>query len=445
MCGMFRFLEEKFVPVAARVGSQRHLVAIRDGFITIMPLTIVGSLAVLVNNLPIKFYQNALDAIWKHETWTQWGGNVWGATFGIISLLLAFTIAYNLAKSYDKDGLSAGVISLSTYLTFGTFGEGGLTGLTTGTGGIFIAIIVALLSTELFCKLTGNPKLLIKMPNGVPPAVSKSFAALLPAIITIGLFALVRTIISAGFDIPDIVGSFYSAVQEPFMGLTNSWIAALLLAFIPTFLWTLGVHGANIIEPFMQTINLPAIEANVKAISSGEIAPYIVNKPFFDAFINMGGSGTTIALIIAIFIFARKNKQYNTVGKLSAAPGLFNINEPLLFGLPIVLNPVLFVPFILTPMVNVTIAFFATKWGFVPAATVSPPWTTPPIINGFLATQSWQGAALSIVLIVVAVCIYLPFISMANRMAKQNELRAAEAESQKGQQVTKLENQKVEV
>ncbi|MFJ3386528.1 PTS sugar transporter subunit IIC [Lysinibacillus sp. NPDC086135] len=442
---MFRFLEEKFVPVAARVGNQRHLVAIRDGFITIMPLTIVGSLAVLVNNLPIKFYQNALDAIWKHETWTQWGGNVWGATFGIISLLLAFTIAYHLAKSYDKDGLSAGVISFSTYLTFGTFGEGGLTGLTTGTGGIFIAIIIALLSTELFCKLTGNPKLLIKMPNGVPPAVSKSFATLLPAIITIGLFALVRTIISAGFDIPDIVGSFYSAVQEPFMGLTNSWVAALLLAFIPTFLWTLGVHGANIIEPFMQTINLPAIEKNVEAISSGEIAPYIVNKPFFDAFINMGGSGTTIALIIAIFIFARKNKQYNTVGKLSAAPGLFNINEPLLFGLPIVLNPVLFVPFILTPMVNVTIAFFATKWGFVPAATVSPPWTTPPIINGFLATQSWQGAALSIVLIVVAVCIYLPFISMANRMAKQNELRAAEAEAQKEQQVTKLESQKVEV
>ncbi len=442
---MFRFLEEKFVPVAARVGNQRHLVAIRDGFITIMPLTIVGSLAVLVNNLPIKFYQNALDAIWKHETWTQWGGNVWGATFGIISLLLAFTIAYNLAKSYDKDGLSAGVISFSTYLTFGTFGEGGLTGLTTGTGGIFIAIIIALLSTELFCKLTGNPKLLIKMPNGVPPAVSKSFAALLPAIITIGLFALVRTIISAGFDIPDIVGSFYTAIQEPFMGLTNSWVAALLLAFIPTFLWTLGVHGANIIEPFMQTINLPAIEANVKAISSGEIAPYIVNKPFFDAFINMGGSGTTIALIIAIFIFARKNKQYNAVGKLSAAPGIFNINEPLLFGLPIVLNPVLFVPFILTPMVNVTIAFFATKWGFVPAATVSPPWTTPPIINGFLATQSWQGAALSIVLIVVAVCIYLPFISIANRMAKHNEVRAAQTESQNEQQVTKLENQKIEV
>ncbi|WP_420798444.1 PTS sugar transporter subunit IIC [Lysinibacillus parviboronicapiens] len=430
MWGMFRFLEEKFVPVAARVGNQRHLVAIRDGFITIMPLTIVGSLAVLINNLPIDFYQNALDSIWKHETWTQWGGNMWGATFGIISLLLAFTIAYNLAKSYDKDGLSAGVISLSSYMTFGTFGEGGLTDLTTGTGGIFIAIIIALLSTEVFCRLSGNRRLLIKMPDGVPPAVSKSFAALLPAIITIGIFALVRTIISAGFDIPDIVGSFYAAIQEPFMGLTNTWVAALLLAFIPTFLWTLGVHGANIIEPFMQTINLPAIDANVAAISAGEAAPYIVNKPFFDAFINMGGSGTTIALIIAIFIIARKNKQYNTVGKLSTAPGIFNINEPLLFGLPIVLNPILFIPFILTPMINVTIAFFATKWGWVPAATVPVPWTTPPIINGFLVTQSWRGAVLSILLIVVAVCIYLPFLAMANRVAKQEEKRNAELETQ---------------
>ncbi len=427
---MFRFLEEKFVPLAARIGSQRHLVAIRDGFITIMPLTIVGSLAVLINNLPIDFYQNALDSIWKHETWTQWGGNIWSATFNILSLLLAVSIAYNLAKSYNKDGLSAAVISLSSYLTFGTFGEGGLTGLTTGTGGIFIAIIVSLLSTEVFCRLSGNSKLLIKMPEGVPPAVSKSFAALLPAIITIGVFALVRTIISAGFDMPDIVGSFYSAIQEPFMGLTNTWVAAIILAFIPAFLWTLGVHGANIIDPFMQTINSAAIDANVAAISAGKVAPYIVNKPFFDAFVNMGGSGTTIALIIAIFIIARKNKQYNTVGKLSAAPGLFNINEPLLFGLPIVLNPILFIPFILTPMVNVTIAFFVTKWGWVPAATVVAPWTTPPVINGFLVTQSWTGAVLSLALIVISVCIYLPFIAMANRIAKQQERKAEQAQEQ---------------
>lgn len=420
---MFRFLEEKFVPVAARIGNQRHLVAIRDGFITVMPLIIIGSLAVLINSLPIKFYQNALDSIWDHGTWTQWGGNMWGATFGIISLLLAFSISYHLAKSYDKDGLSAGVIGLSSYLTFGTFGEGGLSGLTTGTGGIFVAIIIALLSSEVFCRLSGKSRLLIKMPDGVPPAVSKSFAALLPAIITVALFALVRTIISAGFTIPDIIGSFYSTVQEPFMGLTNTWAAALILAFIPAFLWTLGIHGGNIIEPFMQSINLQAIDANVAAIAAGKTAPYIINKPFFDAFVNMGGAGTTIALVIAIFIIGRKNKQYKTVGNLSAAPGIFNINEPLLFGLPIVLNPILFIPFILTPMINVTIAYFVTKWGMVPAATIAAPWTTPPIINGFLVTQSWQGAVLSFVLIAISVCIYLPFVAMANRTAKMKEAK----------------------
>lgn len=421
---MFSFLEKYFVPVASRIGSQRHLVAIRDGFIAIMPLTIIGSFAVLINNLPVKMYQNALDSIWDHGTWTQWGGNMWGATFGIISILLAFCVAYQLAKSYNKDGLSAGVIGLSSYMTFGTFGEGGLSGLSTGTGGLFVAIIIALLSSELFSRLSGNSKLIIKMPETVPPAVSRSFAALLPAIITVSLFALVRTIISAGFDIPDIIGSFYTAIQEPFMGLTNTWVAALILAFIPVFLWTLGVHGANIIEPFMQSINLPAIDANVAAITAGEVAPYIINKPFFDAFVNMGGSGTTIALIIAIFIIARKNKQYNTVGKISTGPGLFNINEPLLFGLPIVLNPVLFIPFILTPMVNVSIAYFATKWGMVPAATIAAPWTTPPIINGFLVTQSWAGAVLSLLLIIISVCIYLPFVAMANRTTKAQENKA---------------------
>ncbi len=419
---MFKFLEEKFVPVASRVGNQRHLVAIRDGFIVIMPLIIAGSLAVLINNLPIKAYKNFMNSIFGEGIWTQWGGNVWGATFAIVSLLISFTIAYSLSKSYGKDALAGGVIGLASYMTFATYGDGGLTGLTTGTGGIFLAIILSLVSAEMFTRLSGNPRLLVKMPAGVPDAVAKSFASLFPAIITIGLLALIRTLISVLFDAPDVIGQFYTLVQEPFMGLTNSWTAALILAFVPAFFWTFGIHGANIIDPFMQTINLDAIARNVEALEAGQVAPYIINKPFFDAFVNMGGSGTTIALIIAIFIVSRKNKQYSTVGKLSAAPGLFNINEPLIFGLPIVLNPILFVPFILTPMVNVSIAYFVTKAGWVPAATVAAPWTTPPIINGWLVTQSLSGAILSVVLIGVAVLIYTPFLLAANRAAaKQNQ------------------------
>lgn len=442
---MFRFFEEKFVPAAARIGNQRHLVAIRDGFITIMPLTIAGSLAVIINNLPIKGYQKLMDSIWAHGTWTQWGGNVWSATFAIMSLLLAFTVSYHLAKSYGKDGLSAGAIGLSCYLTFGTFGEGGLSGLTTGTGGIFVALIAALVSSELFSRLSGNKRLLIKMPDGVPPAVTKSFAALLPAIITISLFALVRTIISTSFDMSDIIASFYSAVQEPFMGLTNTWVAALILAFVPVFFWSFGIHGANIIDPFMQTINADAIAKNVQALNAGEVAPYIINKPFFDAFVNMGGSGTTIALVIAIFLFARRNKQYTTVGKVGAAPSLFNINEPLMFGLPIILNPSLVIPFVLTPMINVSIAYFVTKWGWVPAATVATPWMVPPVINGWLTTQSWTGGVLSVVLIAISVCIYLPFIVAASRTKVDKTEGKKQSTTNQSELMKKPEAEKVNV
>ncbi|GEK33353.1 PTS sugar transporter subunit IIC [Kurthia sibirica] len=427
---MFKFFEEKFVPVAARIGNQRHLVAVRDGFLALMPLTIVGSLAVLFNNLPIKFYQTFMDSIWKHETWTQWGGNMWNATFGMMSIFLAITIAYNLAKSYDKDPLGAGVISLAAYMTFGTFGEGGISGLTSGTGGIFIAIIIALISTEIFTRLLGNPRMLIKMPDSVPPAVSKSFAALFPAIITIGLFALVRTVISNTADMPDIISSFYATVQAPFQSLTNSWSAGVIIALVPVFFWFFGVHGANIIEPFMQTINIDSVAANMKAVSSGLEAPYIITKPFFDAFVNMGGSGTSLALIVAMFLVARKNKQYMTVGKLSAAPGLFNINEPLLFGLPIILNPVLFIPFIITPVVVMSIAYFSMKFGLVPKTTIAVPWTTPPILNGILATQSWRGGVLSIVNLVVAFFIYLPFVAMAGRVQKEELILEEEHEEQ---------------
>lgn len=418
---MFKFLEEKFVPVAARIGNQRHLVAVRDGFLALMPLTIIGSLAVLFNNLPIKFYQKFMDSIWDHAIWTQWGGNMWNATFGMMSILLAVTIAYNLAKSYGKDPLAAGIISLSAYMTFGTFGEGGITGLTSGTGGIFIAIIIALLSTELFTRLLGSKKMIIKMPESVPPAVAKSFAALFPAIITIGVFALIRTIISTSFGVPDLVSAFYSAIQEPFQHLTNSWGAGLIIALVPVFFWFFGIHGANIIEPFMQTINLDSVAKNMEAITAGNEAPYIITKPFFDAFVNMGGSGTSIALIIAIFLVAKRNKQYMTVGKLSLAPGIFNINEPLLFGLPIILNPVLFIPFLLTPVVTMTIAYFSMKTGLVPKTTIAVPWTTPPILNGILATQSWRGGLLSVVNLLVAFFMYLPFVAMAGRVQDEEQ------------------------
>ncbi len=413
MDSFIAFMEKHFIPHASKIGAQRHLVAIRDAFVVSMPLMILGSLAVLLNNLPIPVFQDFMNNVLGEELWKSFGGSVWNGTFGILSVLISFLVARNLANHYGKDGISAGVVSVASFFTLG-----GATGMS--SNGLFIALIVGLVSAEIFSRLVGNDKLVIKMPEGVPPAVATSFAALLPAMITISIFGLIYTIFMA-FGVTDIIESFYELVQQPFMGLANSLPSAMLLAFITPFLWFFGLHGANMVEPLMQSINAPAITANAEAITAGKVAPYIVNKPFFDSFVNLGGTGATLGLIIAIWIFGRRNKAYKVVTGLSTAPGIFNINEPMMFGLPIVLNPIMFIPFILTPVILVTVAYAATSLGLVPAAVTMPPWVTPPIIGGVLATQSIAGGVLAALNLLISVVIYAPFVKIAEIQAIKKE------------------------
>ncbi|EOH87950.1 PTS sugar transporter subunit IIC [Enterococcus pallens] len=416
MDGFINFMERRFIPIASKIGAQRHLVAIRDSFMVTMPLMILGALAVMINNLSLTIpaFGDFMNGIFGGESWKGFGGSVWNGTFGILSVFIAFLVAYNLANSYGKDGVSTGVVSVACFFTLGAATSG------MNSSGLFVALIVAIVVTELFRRLLGNPKLVVKMPDGVPPAVAKSFAALFPAMITISLFGLVAAVI-ASFGVEDMFASFYAMVQEPFMGLANSYGSALLIAFITPFLWFFGLHGANMIDPFMQAINAPAIEANMAALSAGKTAPYIVNKPFIDSFVNMGGTGVTLGLIIAIYLVGRKHKAFMVVNNLAAAPGVFNINEPLMFGLPLVLNPIMFIPFILTPMVCVTTAYFATKFGLVPPATVMPPWVTPPILGGFLATQSIAGAVLSAVNLAISIVMYVPFVMLSTKQELKRE------------------------
>lgn len=413
------FMEKHFIPVAAKIGAQRHLVAIRDSFMVTMPLMILGALAVMINNLSLSIpaFGKFMDGIFHGESWKGFGGAVWGGTFGVLSVFIAFLVAYNLAQYYKKDPIASGVVSVACFFALGASQSG------MNSTGLFIALIVGIIVGEIFPRLLGNEKLVINMPDGVPPAVAKGFASLFPAMIMVSLFGLFTAIL-AGIGIPDMFASFYKVVQEPFMGLANSYGSVLFLAFINPFIFFFGIHSGNILDPFLQTINAPAIEANAAAVAADKVAPYIVNKPFLDSFVNMGGTGVSIGLIIAIFLVGRKNKPFMVVNNLSVAPGLFNINEPLLFGLPVVLNPILFVPFIIAPMVCVTIAYFATKFGIVPAATVMPPWVTPPVIGGILATQSFAGGILAAVNVAVATLIYIPFVIMANIQEAKKEQKA---------------------
>ncbi|MFB1049936.1 PTS sugar transporter subunit IIC [Paraliobacillus sp. JSM ZJ581] len=425
-----KFLQ-KFIEIAGRIGSQRHLVAVRDGFVAIMPLIIIGSLAVLINNFP-KFgpvdLVGFLNSIFGEGNWQNVGGTVWNGSFAVIGLLIAFSVAYNLAKSYDLDGLAAGLISIASFIMLVPVTEDwGLNFAWLGAQGLFVALIVSLLTTELF-RLLVNAKLTIKMPDGVPEGVSRSFQALIPTaliLVIVGIFQAIMTVVGE-ISIFEVI---FNVIQAPLQGIGNTLPAAMVVSFLNHLLWFFGLHGTNIIGSVIEPIYLPLIEENLALFQDGMSAfevPYTVTKPFLDSFVFMGGSGTTIALIIAIFIVVKGKQKhpYKEIAKLSAPAGIFNINEPVIFGLPIVLNPVMLIPFILIPVTLTVVSFFALDLGLVPKTVAIVPWTTPPILSGYLVTGgSWRGIALQLVNIALAVVMYIPFVIAGMKtLKKQNEV-----------------------
>ncbi|WP_181397422.1 PTS sugar transporter subunit IIC [Gracilibacillus dipsosauri] len=410
---------QKFIEIAGRIGSQRHLVAIRDGFVAIMPLVIIGSLAILVNNFPpfgnFEFV-TWMNSIFGDGNWQQVGGSIWNGTFAVLGLLVSFTIAYNLAKSYQVDRLSAALISSASYIMLvPVTADFGLNMNWLGTQGLFVGIIVALLTTELFRLLVTNEKLTIKMPEGVPSGVTKSFRALVPTMIILILVGLCQALLMVLAE-TSIFEVIFTAIQKPIQGLSDSLPAALIVALLNHILWFFGLHGTNIIGSIIEPIYIPLVEENLSLFQTGVSAydvPNIVTKPFLDAFVFMGGSGTTIALLIAIFMVVRNQQKhpYREVAKVSAPASLFNINEPVIFGLPIVLNPIMLIPFVLVPVILTIITYFAMYTGMVPKTVALLPWTTPPILSGYLVTGgSWRGVVLQLFNIAIGIIIYIPFI-----------------------------------
>ncbi|WP_282033238.1 PTS cellobiose transporter subunit IIC [Metabacillus indicus] len=421
MSKVMQFMEEKFMPFAGRIGSQRHLVAVRDGFVAIMPLIIVGSLAILINNFPSDAFQNFMLQLFG-EQWKTVGGNVWNGSFAILGLLVAASISYKLASSYHLDGLSAALISIASLIILTPVTKDwGISYAWTGAQGLFVAVITALVVTELFRVLI-NSKVTINMPEGVPEGVVKSFKALLPATIILILMGLLQALLTVlgNTSLHEVI---FTSIQKPLQSLSNSLPTAIIIAFLNHLLWFFGLHGTNILGPIIESIYLPLIEKNQSLFSAGTSAydvPYIITKPFFDSYVFLGGSGATLALILAIFITV-KSAHYRSVAKLSAPAGLFNINEPVLFGLPIVLNPIMLVPFILIPTVLTITSYFALSLGLVPKTVAILPWTTPPFISGYLVSGgSWTGVLLQLVNFTIATLIYIPFIKTADRNQLKN-------------------------
>lgn len=405
-------LAEVLTPIASKIASQKYLIAIREAFIAVMPLVIVASFFVLINNVLLDSTNGYLRSLGNFDAYKAIGGSVYNATMGLLSIFIAYGMAYKLAEYYEmEDKFGTGFVSIAATVTLMPAVDGSLT----GASGLFVAMIVSLISTELLRVMQKTDLLKIKMPSSVPASISRSFNLLIPTTITLTLFGVLAFALVnlTGLNAYEIITN---VIQKPIQAVFQGLPGIIIVVLIQSLLWSLGLHGGVILSPIIEPTLLAAIDENMAALAAGQAIPNIVTKPFLDCFVNMGGVGTCIGLIIALLIFSKK-KSDKTISKLGFAPGCFNINEPIMYGLPVVLNPIYIIPLIIVPVVNLVIAYMATSMEFVARTTVMVPWTTPPILSGFLATNGdWRAAVLSIILIVVAIVIYMPFIIVANKM-----------------------------
>lgn len=417
----------KFVEVASKIGNQVHLRSLRDAFATIIPMFILAGLAVLINNVLFPFiFSGATLAVAQ-----DFGNSINNGTLNIAGLLLCPTIAYFLSSNKGfANPISAAVVSLATYITIMPLAvevpfkddtvetTGALTYENLGTEAMFVGIIIGLVATEVLLALNKSKALRINLGEQVPPAVSKSFSTMLPAIITVSLFAALSLLLQITVNM-DLITLIVMLIQQPLRSVGTSLIGWLFLYSFGNLLFTFGIHQSVINGPFTEPFLTQNINENMIAYSQGTEPPNILTISFQTSFAQMGGTGATFCLLIAILIFSWM-KPYREVAKLSLAPGLFEINEPMIFGLPIVFNIPMIIPFVIVPIVQALIAYAVTAIGLVSKTVVFIPWVTPPVISGYLATAGdWRAPILQILLIAIGVMIYLPFLKVSERVLKR--------------------------
>lgn len=426
---MLSKLESILMPLAEKIGKNKYLIAIRDGFLLSMPLLIVGSFFLLIANFPIPGWTN-FWARFFGENWDAYFAKPTDATFSIMAMLAVVGIGYSFSEQMKVDRLFGAAVSLVCWFLIMPYkimvNDTAVSGIPlgwVGSKGIFVGIIVAFLSVHIYAWV--NKKgWIIKMPDGVPPTVAKSFSALIPAGISVLVFFVIN-IIFAMTPYDNAFNFIFTILQTPLLKLGNT-LPAMVIAYIFLHLfWFFGVNGGSVVgavfNPILQTLSAE----NLAALQAGQPLPNIISQQFQDLFATFGGCGSTLSLLIAMLFFCR-SKRIKELGKLAFIPGLFGINEPIVFGLPILLNPMILIPFMLVPTINIVISYFCMSVGLVPLCSgVAIPWTMPVILSGFLAT-GWRGAVLQLFLLALGVFIYMPFIKMMDKQYMEDETRAAE-------------------
>jgi len=422
------FMDNKAIPFAMRFIELKAIIALKEGILFTLPLLIIGSLFLLIANFPYEPVVNLIETM----GWTELFNQVNGATFQIISIVAVIGVAYSYAKNEGVEPLGAGFISFAVYLitinqNVITEEEGIVSGVIpmewTAAQGMIAAIIIGLIVGSVY-SIFVKKGITIKMPEGVPSGVANSFAALIPGAILIlgsaGVYQIFNSLLDTTF-----VEFIYDTIQTPLTGLTDSIWGIIMYATIATIFWWFGVHGGSIVTGIYLPILLANMESNQTILDSGktltvENGAHIVTDQFTAVFVNLTGTGITLGLVLYMVLFA-KSKQYKELGKLSLIPSLFNINEPVIFGTPIVLNPFLLIPFVLTPTLVGLLMYGAIYFGLVPPFSgITVPWTTPPVISGFLL-GGWRTALSQVIIILISFLLYFPFVRKADLINLKNE------------------------
>lgn len=439
--------DRTLVPIANKLGNQRHLAAIRDGMVVAIPLSILGGVCLIISTPPFKpetlpNWGFISDMLMGWYNWAQTYKSVlqlpYNMTMALMGLFVAFSIAYHLAKKYEMPTLNTAVVSTAVFfmvaapttaavptqlITQGSAVEDLLASSANfipttylDAKGIFTAIIVSIGCVEIMHFLL-KKNIRFKMPDGVPPAITSSFDAIIPLFVCVIVFYSLSLIVQnlSGQLLPSMI----MTILAPAVSGLDSLVGICLITIIAQVFWFFGLHGASITQP----IRLPFMEmylvTNLTAYTAGEPITHFFTQPFWSYVITLGGGGATLGL--CILLFRSKSVELRTLGKLSIIPAVFNINEPIIFGLPMVLNPIMMIPFIFVPVINSVIAYTLMATKLVGKGVIETPWTTPAPLGAALGCMDYKAAIMVIGLIILDIVLYYPFFKVMEKQKLEEE------------------------
>lgn len=432
MSRLVAWLEDYILPLANKLAQTSWLVALRDAFVSVMPITIAGSIAVLIKSL---IEAARVNLGWQTFAWimqplTLVSNVVWRGTFALFALFLSMSLGYHLAKSMEVDPIAGSIVSLSSFaMSIANLTKLKINGKNVSihhafdisqfsTTGIFTAILFGTIGVSVFA-LCLKARIKFNLSATLPYAEQMALDSLIPAIIAIFVVGIIN------FIFQTVTGTYFgnwllNSIQTPLVKLGQGFGMVLLVTLLVQIFGFFGINGLGVWAPLLDSIWLTAQNVNVTNVRNGHEASYIWVRGSFDAFAWFGGAGGTLMLIVAILLFSKRS-DYRTIAKVALAPGVFNINEPIVLGLPVVLNPVYFIPFVLAPLVNVAFSYWVTLMGLVNPVQVAVPGIVPPIIGPFLACNyDWRAIVLSIINMLIALTIWTPFVFAADKIADSN-------------------------